>query len=29
MNFRLGYAYGFDKGATENGQLYVLSTSAF
>jgi hypothetical protein len=29
MNFRLGYAYGFDTGAVENGQLYVLSTSAF
>jgi len=28
-NFRVGYAYGFSEAAVENGQLYVLSTSAF
>ena len=28
-NLRLGYAYGFDEGAVENGQVYVLATSAF
>ncbi len=28
-SLRLGYAYGFDEGAIDNGQFYFLSTSAF
>jgi hypothetical protein len=29
MNLRLGYAYGFDAGAYDGGQVYFISSNAF